>query len=271
MSAPRPVAVLLLGVVLMLAGCMATNTTVRNGVVAVPPTAAAQEAARLAELRYRAKAHGDLAAAYYERGQFGVALEEANESIQIDPAYVGGWNLRGLVYMALREDRDAEDSFRQGYRLAPNDAELQNNYGYFLCDRGREREGLQRLDAVLRDPLYATPEKALVNAAQCTQRLHDEPATEAYLRRAVHMAPTYPPAATQLAGLLERSGRRGEAREALRPLLRATPPPQDILLTMARLDDALNDPQQAREHRALLQRYYPEGGAVPATSAEPRP
>ncbi len=252
---------------LLVCACTGT-TTLRNGVETAnrqQPTAAAQEAAKRAEVHERAMAHVALAAAYYDRTLYAIVLEEINEALQVEPGNVPAWSLRGLTYMALREDRDAEDSFRQGLRLAPNDPEIGNNYAYFLCDRGRPEEGLSRLGPVLQDPLYRTPEKALYNAAQCARRRNDMPAALAYLRRAVKLAPTDGPSATALAELLEQDKHPGEAREVLRPLLRALPPPKATLETMIRLDQALADPVQAAEHRAMLQKFHTEqkDGTVP--------
>lgn len=260
----------LVGASILLAGC-AGDTTVRNGVPVEKPTPAQQQAARQAELRSRARAHTDLAAAYYARAQYAVALEEAADALAADPSYAGAWNLKGLVYMALREDREAEDSFRQGLRLAPRDSELANNYGYFLCERDRSREGLAVLDPVLRDPLYQTPERALVNASRCASRLGEAAAATQYLRRAVALAPTDIPAATAYAEGLERDGQYGLARETLRPLLRQEPPPAEVLRSLVRLDERLNDAAQAREHRALLQRFWADPGAAPAGNAGATP
>ena len=240
MSARRSLArALLLAVMLMsaLSGCV---TQTRNG--PAPPSQAALDAARAAELRYRAKVHTDLAAAYYARSQFPIALEEIESALQSDARFVGAWNLRGLVYMALREDQEAERSFQQGFRIAPSDPELANNYGFFLRNRGREREGLVRLESAIKDPLYQTPEKPLVNAGLCALRVKDDAAAEGWLRRAVQVAPTDPQGAYALAILLERTGRPGEAREFLRPLLRGDAPSLEALQLMVKLDQTLQDP-----------------------------
>ncbi len=247
---------------LLLSACV---TQTRNG--PPPPSAAAQEASRRADLRYRAKAHTDLAAAYFERKQYAVALEEVENALQADAAYVGAWNLRGLIYMALREDRQAEESFLQGFRVAPTDPELGNNYGYFLCSRGREREGLARLEVVIRDPLYQTPEKPLVNAGVCALALHDQAGAEEWLRRAVRIQPTDQQGAFLLARLLSAGNHPGEAREVLRPLLRGDNPPREVLALMIELDQRLDDPEQLRQHDEQMHKLYPdpvkEPGAPP--------
>jgi type IV pilus assembly protein PilF len=253
----------------LLAACV--HQTHTGNAPAAPPSAAAQEAARKAELRQRARAHTDLASAYFERKQYQVVLEEIDTALATDPSYVPAWNLRGLTYMSLREDQLADESFQKGFRIAPSDPELGNNYGYFLCSHGREREGLVRLEAVLKDPLYQTPEKPLVNAGQCALNLKDDAAAEDWLRKAVRVQPAEPQGAWLLANLLIRKGHPGEAREVLRPLLRGDNPSHEVLALMVDLDRRLEDQEQLRQHSDLMHRLYPDSVEPPAKAQEVRP
>src|SRR3989337_620749 len=87
-----------------------------------------------------ASVHTELAGLYYERGQFGVALEEIEQALQADRNYARAYSVRGLVHMALREDREAEEDFRKSLSLEKNDSDTHNNYGWVLCQSGREKE-----------------------------------------------------------------------------------------------------------------------------------
>ena len=115
---------------------------------------------------------------------------------------------------------------------------------------------------MIRDPLYQTPEKPLVNAGLCALQLHDEPAAEGWLRRAVRVQPADPQGAGALAELLASQGHPGEAREILRPVLRNEQPPLRVLQKLIELDRELQDPEQQREHEAMLRRFYPEAAAA---------
>ena len=57
--------------------------------------------------------HTDLAAGYYERGQMDVALDELNLAVTLDPNYAQAYNVYGLVYSVLGEDRKAEQNFER--------------------------------------------------------------------------------------------------------------------------------------------------------------
>jgi len=68
-----------------------------------------------------AKVHTELAAAYYERSQLGVALDELRVALQAMPTYAPAYNVRGLVHMALREEKEADEDFQHSLQLDPND------------------------------------------------------------------------------------------------------------------------------------------------------
>jgi len=59
--------------------------------------------------RRRAEAHTSLAAEYYQRGNFTVALAETRAAIAEDPTYGPAHNMQGLVYMQVREDGPARE------------------------------------------------------------------------------------------------------------------------------------------------------------------
>jgi len=88
-----------------------------------------------ADARRRAEVHTSLAGEYYARGNFTVALQESRAALKDDPTYFPAYNMQGLVYMELREDVAARESFDAALRLSPNNAEVLNNFGWFLCLR----------------------------------------------------------------------------------------------------------------------------------------
>jgi len=107
-----------------------------------------------------AKIHTELAGMYYERSQLGIALGEIAKALQADRNHAPAYNVRGLIHMALREDKEAEDDFQQSLQLDKSNSEAHNNYGWFLCQRDRAQESIPHFMAALKNPLYTTPERA---------------------------------------------------------------------------------------------------------------
>lgn len=146
-----------------------------------------------------AKVHTELAGLYYERAQLGVALGEIALALQADQNYAPAYNVRGLIHMSLREDKEAEDDFQQSLRLDKNDSETHNNYGWFLCQRGHEKAAIPHFMSALKNPLYTTPERAYLNAGLCSKKAGDLQDAEEFLQRALLIQPGLPAALLTMA------------------------------------------------------------------------
>ncbi|HTS21795.1 MAG TPA: type IV pilus biogenesis/stability protein PilW [Casimicrobiaceae bacterium] len=205
----------------------------------------------------RAQLHTELGAGYYERGQMDVALEELNTAVKIDPTYAQAYNIYGLVYAVLGDDRKAEQSFAQALQLAPNDSEIHHNWGWYLCQHHREREALVEFETAVRNPLYRTPEIALVNAGRCAQSW-DVAAAENYYRRALAVQPGNPLASLGLAQIAYRSGRYDEARTWMKGVMLTTNPPPEGLRLGVCIERKLGDRQAELSYISQLKNRYPE-------------
>ncbi len=140
-------------------------------------------------LRYRARLHTELGANYLQRGQFAIALEELREASRIDPRYGLAHSITGLVHASLNEDAKAEAAFRRAVEVAPNEGDIRNQFGSFLCGLNKTREGLEQFEAALRLPLYQTPHIALENAGSCALAAAMIRPAEAYFNRLVQAQP----------------------------------------------------------------------------------
>ncbi len=165
-------------IIMMLSGCAG-----QGGGSAGTPVDATSHAQALA------KAHTELAAAYYERAQYGIALQEVDVALRAKSNYAPAYNVRGLIRMALREDQQASEDFIQSLHLDATDSGTHNNYGWFLCQRNRETEAIVQFLEAVKNPLYATPETALVNAGLCSFKIKQLEAAEDYLLRALARQP----------------------------------------------------------------------------------
>ena len=107
---------------------------------------------------------------YITGNQYSVALDELKFALSMDSRYAPAYGVRGLVHMSLLEDNKAEEDFERSLDLDASDSGTRNNYGWFLCQRGREKESMAQFMEAMKNPLYATPEKAYLNAGICVQK-----------------------------------------------------------------------------------------------------
>lgn len=208
--------------------------------------------------RNRAKLHTELASLYFQDGNVTVALEELRIAIEADSDYAPAYNVRGLVNLYLRELEPADRDFKRALRLADGDPEINNNYGWFLCQVGREQESIAYFQRAIRNPLYQTPERALLNAGQCSQKLGDLKAAEDYFDRALRYSRKNPQALLQLAALNYQRNNLPVARSLLAELLRQTEPNAAVLWLALRIERRSNDRNAEASYANQLRRKFPD-------------
>jgi type IV pilus assembly protein PilF len=207
--------------------------------------------------RNRAEAHTRLAAEYYSRARYDVAIEELNLAIASDATYASAYDMLGLVYMELRDDVQATRNFEQALKLSGSDPDVNNNYGWYLCNRGRERDSLRYFQAAIADTLYRTPEKSLVNAGICSRRMGDLNGAEGYLRRALTIAPTDPNVVFQLADLEYARGRYPKSRDLLAMVAPSSLGPEALWLGV-RVENRLGGRDALETYGLQLRKRYPD-------------
>ena len=260
----RSYALLGMTLAIALAGC-ASNKPAQTP----PPQASAPEPVKAQEVspQQRAQIKTDLAAGYYERGQFDVALEVLNEAQTLDPNYPKIYNVYGLVNTMLGETQKAEANFQRGLALAPNDSEIRANWGAFLCATGRAREAMPELETALRDPLYKSPEIALINAGKCSAVLGENKKADEYFRRALGASPGNATAAYNLALLAYREARFDDARSWIRPAMRDNSPRPEALYLGMCIERKQGDRQAEISYMTQLRNRYPDSPEAKATQS----
>lgn len=206
--------------------------------------------------RQRAKAHTDLGMLYLRDGRLNVALDEARVAIESDSSYPLSYNLMGLVHMYLKEDGAAEQAFGQALRLAPTDPEVNNNYGWFLCQTGRERASLAYFDTASKSQLYATPTKPLTNGGFCALAIKDDKTAEQFFQRALRADSANSDAQFALAGICYRAGRLIEARDRLADIHRVTEPNAQTAWLALRVERRLGDREAEARYATVLRRSF---------------
>ena len=246
-----PVLILILALAAALAGC--AGTPQRNQREADEP--ASQQAA-VGAARQRAKVHTELGGAYLSDGRLAVALEEGRTAIEADSSYAPAYNLLGLVHMYLQENRVAEENFEKALRYAPDDAEISNNFGWFLCQTGQEKRSIAYFQTAIKNPLYSTPSKPYTNAGICSLRLKDDKAAEGFLQRALQADPNSTTAHYWLADIFYRYDRLAEARAQLAELIRLAEPEAASVWLALRVERKLGDREAEARYASQLRRKF---------------
>lgn len=239
----------MIGLLFWLAGCVPISV---------------QEKTTPEELKQRAlrsaKIHTELAGQYYYRRQYRIAIEEADIALQKKSDYAPAYNMLGLVYMDLREDNQAEWNFERALGIAPNDSDIHNNFGWFLCQRKPDRveQAIEHFMLAIRDPLYETPERTYTNAGLCVLKQNQFEQAESYFQQALVIRPGY--ALAQL-GLVELDFSRGNVKNAwasITQYLQTYSPTANSLWLAVRIARANQDVNAENHYTFQLQQRFPD-------------
>jgi type IV pilus assembly protein PilF len=236
-----------LAALLLLAGCASKPEPLDTGTMV----------GEVGDPRNRARVHTELASAYYERGNMAVALEELRLATGADSSYAPAYSMYGAVYMELKETSKADDSFQRGLRLSPNDPDINHNYGWFLCQNGREKDSIGYFLQAIRNPLYGSPARSYSAAGVCSLRTKNTKDAEEYFVRALKLDAEEPGALLQLGQIRYRQGSVEEARRLVsRHLKLASPSPESLWLAV-RIERKLGERAAEHSYANQLRRRFP--------------
>ena len=208
--------------------------------------------------RNRARLHTELGSLYYTNGNLAVALEELNTAVKADSNYAPAHGMFGLVYMELKENERAAASFERALRIAPNDADINHNYGWFLCHTGREETSIKYFLHALRNPLYRTPWRSYSAAGSCMLKMNQPKDAEAFFERALKAEPDEPVSLLQLGQIRYRQGNIGEARKLVARHNKLVEPSAQSLWLALRIERKLGERIAEQSFANQLRRRFPE-------------
>lgn len=160
----------------------------------------------------RARLRLELASAYFGRQQYEVALDEVKQALSARPDLGEAYNLRGLIYAAMGENRLADESFQRAMQINPRDGDAKHNYGWFLCQQRLFADAQRQFDAALALPQYRDLVRTLLAQGVCHARGGQLDAAERALVRSYELDPGNPTIAVNLSEVLYLRGEYERAR-----------------------------------------------------------
>ncbi|HWJ36506.1 MAG TPA: type IV pilus biogenesis/stability protein PilW [Steroidobacteraceae bacterium] len=198
-----------------------------------------------------------LAIEYMKLGKLGSSREFIERALQQDPSNANVQLTAGLVYERLSEMPKAEKAYATAARLGTRDPNIQNNYAGFLCRTGKAAAGEKLFLEVARNPVYQTPEVALVNAGVCVRSTGDVLDADRYFKRALAIRPNMPEAMLQLGNLAIDRGDGAEALDFVQRYLAVNPPTPEMLWLGFRAQRKLGDATAAAGFARRVQTEFP--------------
>jgi type IV pilus assembly protein PilF len=199
-----------------------------------------------------------LAIEYLKLGKLANSRDIIERALKQDPGSADVQMTAGLVYERVNDMAKAERAYSIGYRLGKADPNIQNTYAGFLCRTGKAVAGEKLFAEIARNPLYQTPEVALLNAGVCVRGTGDVVDAERYLNRALAIRPNLPEAMLQLGNIAFDRDDPAQAREIVRHYLAVNPPSPEILWLGFRAERKLGDATTAAGYARRVQTEFPD-------------
>jgi type IV pilus assembly protein PilF len=231
--------------VTVLAGCTSTGET-------RTPTEHVVPDAKAAEINMQ------LGLNYMQRGDYQVALDKLQRSLQQNPNLPSTHNTIGVLYQRLGEMDKAEHHFKQAVERAPDYSEAQNNYGVFLCQQTRYKEAEQRFVEAIKNPLYNNADQALENAGICVGLIPDTTLAEEYFRKALQINPKLSKSLFQMAELSYLNIEYDKAESYLDRYQAVSQWTAKALLLAIKLANRLGDQDAVASYGLILRARFPD-------------
>lgn len=200
-----------------------------------------------------------LAVEYMKTQDYRQAVASVEEALTANSRNTYAWLMRAQIYQYLKVPDKADESFRRALSLDPANAEVNNNYGWFLCDvQNRPNDAMAYFDKALADPTYPSPQVANLNKGICSTRMGQYGLADAYYDRALAAAPWFAPVHKEMARTKMLAGNLNEADRLFRLYQsRVDVLSADDLLLGWRIARAQGQTQAAYEYEAQLRSNYP--------------
>ena len=156
--------------------------------------------------------NADLGIRYLQKGRLKLANEKLLKALEQDPRSAKTNHYYAILQQQLKQNEKAGYYFAKAVQYAPDNPEIHNNYGQYLCENNKPQQGLKQFAVALKDPLYSTPEYAYTNAGICLRKINNMQKAEQYFRTALSKKASYPAALLQMAILYKDKGNYPKAQ-----------------------------------------------------------
>ncbi len=98
----------------------------------------------------------DLLFTYYLARNYGKAMELGKQLVNTDKPDIRSFQLLGLTYRAIEENKEAEKLYKNGIRIHPNSGVLYNEFGEFLWAKEKFEAAVEQWEkGIAADPNYS--------------------------------------------------------------------------------------------------------------------
>ncbi len=198
--------------------------------------------------------------AYLKAGKFNIAFQDFQLALRMNPRHSMANNYMAVLKWRYKEYEEAEKYFRKAIGYDPENATAFNNYGSFLCARGKIDKAIDAYKRAIANPAYINTAYANENAGICLMKKPAPAEAEKFFRDALAAIPRLPKSLYFMASITYHTGRTLSARGFLQRYMeisRKKPTPEALLLAV-KIERVAGHGDRAASYAFRLRNLYPD-------------
>jgi type IV pilus assembly protein PilF len=201
--------------------------------------------------------HLQLGVRYLEMNKLELAKENLELAIAQEPNNIQVQNSIAFLYEKLNNTQLANTHYQTALNLAPDDWSVQNNFGRFLCEHGKNQQGLELLTKAIATPLNDKPWLALTNAGRCQETNQEIQSAKTYFKLALNLNSSYAPALLEMQRISYQSADYWAAKTYLQRYLAVAEQTPSSLWFALNTERALGNKSLAKQYQKELLEKFP--------------
>lgn len=202
--------------------------------------------------------NAELGLGYMNEGQYQRAKYKLDKAIKFDPTNPHAYHYMAELYRRLKEYDKAGEYYEKALSLAPNDVNIQNNFGIYLCDRGNYKRAYTYFQKIVADPLYPARANAYENIGLCALREGKLQLAQNSFVTALQINPKMPKSLIQLAQLSFDEGNSKQAYEYFQRYVAIAQQSPESLWIGILLENERGNKDTVASYKTLLKGKYPD-------------
>ncbi|WED21344.1 type IV pilus biogenesis/stability protein PilW [Vibrio sp. JC009] len=195
---------------------------------------------------------------YFQSGDLIRARENLELAVKYAPDYYRSLNSLAFFYEQIKEYDLAGKAYRKALRKSPQNGDVLNNYGAFLCKRGQYQKADEYFNRAIEQPDYYLTSHSYENAAMCALKSNDINKAEYYFKRSLDHEPGRYKSLIRLSRLEAERGEHQQARDRLIRFHNKFGYKPESLGLLIELEQQAGNKSLVQEYTETLKRYYPD-------------
>lgn len=205
-----------------------------------------------------AKINAELGRGYMQQGDYKLAMQKLQTALRYNPKHDKAHHYLAQLNRLLGDTEGAIKHYRLAIELSPENSQLRNNYGAYLCEQKRHKEAELNFLLAINDPLFEGKLQAYENMGLCAYEAGELDKAEQYLRKALGIHPKLPYSLIQMARINFDSGKFLRARAFLQRYEEVGPITAESLWLGVQIEYKLGDRDTMQRYATELSRNFPD-------------